>query len=106
MSETADKNRGSRKTRKGIVVSAKQNKTIIVEVLRHKSHPLFKKVIKIRKKFAVHDEKGEAKEGDVVLIQETRPLSKTKRWRLLEVISHTKTLQTAGEQYDTDADNT
>lgn len=97
MNETADKKRGLRKTRKGTVVSAKQNKTIIVEVITRKPHPVFKKVIKLKKRFAVHDEKGEAHEGDVVLIGETRPLSKTKNWRLLQIISQSKKVHISAE---------
>ncbi|HPN84256.1 MAG TPA: 30S ribosomal protein S17 [Victivallales bacterium] len=88
MSDVLVEKRGSRKERRGLVVSAKQNKTVIVETLRRKPHPLFKKIIKIRKKFAVHDEKGEAKVGDMVVIEETRPISKTKRWRLVKVLAH------------------
>ncbi len=97
MSETAEKARGARKQRRGTVVSAKQDKTIIVETVRRKPHPLFKKTIKIRRKFAAHDEKREAKEGDVVIIEETRPMSKTKRWRLVEIVSHGGKLIPAGE---------
>ena len=76
-----------RKTKVGIVVSAKMAKTIIVEVGRFREHPLYKKMIRLRKRFAAHDEAGEAKAGDLVRIQESRPYSATKRWRLVEVIS-------------------
>ena len=76
-----------RKTKVGVVVSAKMAKTIIVEVGRFREHPLYKKMIRLRKRFAAHDEKGEAKAGDLVRIQESRPFSATKRWRLVEVIS-------------------
>jgi small subunit ribosomal protein S17 len=62
-------------------------KTIIVEVGRFREHPLYKKMIRLRKRFAAHDEAGEAKAGDLVRIQESRPFSATKRWRLVEVIS-------------------
>ncbi len=79
--------RGNRKERVGEVVSDAQNKTIIVLVTRRTPHKLYKKVIKTKKKFAAHDENNEAKTGDTVRIVETRPLSKTKRWRLLEIIS-------------------
>jgi small subunit ribosomal protein S17 len=76
-----------RKTKVGVVVSAKMAKTIIVEVGRFREHPLYKKMIRLRKRFAAHDENGEAKAGDLVRIQESRPFSATKRWRLVEVIS-------------------
>ncbi len=81
----ADK-RANRKERIGEVISAKTAKTIIVRVERRYPHPKFKKVVTGYKKFYAHDEKSEAKVGDRVLIQETRPLSKTKRWRLVEVV--------------------
>ena len=73
--------------REGHVVSNKMQKTIIVEVTRLTEHPQFKKVIKRKVRYAVHDEKNESKIGDKVRIQETRPLSKTKRWRLVQVVS-------------------
>lgn len=79
--------RGHRKERVGVVVSDVQNKTIVVEVHRRTPHPLYKKVVKVRKKFTAHDENNDAKKGDTVRIAETRPLSKNKHWRLLEVIS-------------------
>ncbi|QQL45830.1 30S ribosomal protein S17 [Sulfuriroseicoccus oceanibius] len=80
--------RGLRKTRVGKVVSAKMDKTIVVEFTARVPHPKFKKIIKQSKKFYAHDEKGEAQLGDKVRIVETRPLSKLKRWRLVEVLSH------------------
>lgn len=79
--------RGHRKERVGVVVSDVQNKTIVVEVHRRTPHPLYKKVVKVRKKFTAHDENNDAKKGDTVRIAETRPMSKNKHWRLLEVIS-------------------
>ena len=79
--------RGHRKERMGTVVSDKQDKTIIVEVERRVAHPLYKKVVKTNKRYAADDQANEAKEGDKVTIIETRPLSKTKRWRLKEIIS-------------------
>jgi small subunit ribosomal protein S17 len=79
--------RGHRKERVGEVVSAKMAKTIVVRVERRFPHPQFKKVVTSSKKFYAHDEKGEAKPGDVVRIQETRPLSKTKCWRLVEIVA-------------------
>ena len=78
--------RGHRKEREGEVISNKMNKTIVVRVERRIPHPRFKKVITTYSKFYAHDEKNEAKIGDRVRIQETRPLSKTKSWRLMEVI--------------------
>jgi len=74
-----------RKIRMGIVVSDKMHKTIVVRVERLTHHPLYKKVIRKYKKFKVHDESNSAKAGDRVRIIETRPLSKDKRWRLLEI---------------------
>ncbi|HEY2953583.1 MAG TPA: 30S ribosomal protein S17 [Verrucomicrobiae bacterium] len=78
--------RGHRKERVGEVISAKMAKTIIVRVERRFPHPQFKKVVTQYKKFYAHDEKSEARPGDRVRIQETRPLSKTKCWRLMEVV--------------------
>ncbi len=81
-----DTARGNRKERVGEVISNKMAKTIIVRVERRFSHPRFKKVVTGYKKFYAHDEKNEARLGDRVRIEETRPLSKTKRWRLVEVV--------------------
>jgi len=78
--------RGHKKERLGEVVSNKMAKTIVVRVERRFPHPRFRKVVTAFKKFYAHDEKGEAKLGDRVRIQECRPISKTKRWRLLEVV--------------------
>jgi small subunit ribosomal protein S17 len=77
-----------RKTRVGVVVSDKMNKTIVVEVERRVPHPQFKKIIRKTSKFYAHDENEQAKVGDKVLIAETRPLSKLKRWNLEEVLKH------------------
>ncbi len=77
-----------RKTRVGKVVSDKMNKTIVVEVERRVPHPQFKKIIRRTSKFYAHDEQEQAKIGDKVLISETRPLSKLKRWNLEEVLKH------------------
>ncbi|MEW6534946.1 MAG: 30S ribosomal protein S17 [Candidatus Auribacterota bacterium] len=77
---------GRRKKRTGIVVSDKMDKTIVVQVERRISHPIYKKVIKVYQKFKAHDEQNEAKVGDLVAIDETRPLSKTKRWRLSGIL--------------------
>jgi small subunit ribosomal protein S17 len=78
--------RGQRKERSGEVISNKMAKTIVVRVERRFQHPQFKKVVTSYKKLYAHDEKSEAKVGDVVRIEETRPLSKLKRWRLVEVV--------------------
>jgi small subunit ribosomal protein S17 len=78
--------RTHRKERVGEVIANKMSKTIIVRVERRFPHPKFKKVVTGYKKFYVHDEKSEAKVGDRVRIQETRPISKTKRWRLVEIV--------------------
>jgi small subunit ribosomal protein S17 len=78
--------RAKRKERIGKVISNKMTKTIVVRVERRYSHPKFKKVVTGYKKLYVHDEKSEAKVGDRVRIEETRPLSKIKRWRLVQVV--------------------
>src|SRR6478672_12898549 len=78
--------RTHRKARTGEVISDKMEKTIVVRVERRFRHPKFKKVVTQYKKFYAHDEKREAKVGDRVLIAETRPLSKTKSWRLVQVV--------------------
>ena len=83
---TVTATRGNRKERIGEVISNKMTKTIVVRVERRFPHPRFKKVVTGYKKFYVHDEKAEAKVGDTVRIEETRPLSKLKRWRLVEVL--------------------
>jgi len=78
---------GKRKTKVGRVVSDKMDKTIVVSVERRTRHPLYKRVVRMTTKFSVHDELNQAKIGDTVLIEESRPLSRTKRWRLIEVTS-------------------
>lgn len=80
--------RGLRKTRIGVVVSDKMTKTIVVEEVRRVPHPRFSKIVKLSKKLHVHDENEEAKVGDKVMVMETRPLSKSKRWRLIKVLAH------------------
>jgi len=85
--EETEVSRGNRKSRVGVVVSDVQSKTIVVEVVRRTPHKRYKKVVKSRARYAAHDEKNEAKVGDTVRIGETRPLSKNKRWRLIEIIS-------------------
>ena len=76
----------TRKTLMGLVVSNKMNKTVVVQVERKFTHPKFKKVVKSTSKYSAHDEKNECCLGDFISICETRPLSKTKRWRLVEII--------------------
>lgn len=80
------KKRGQRKERVGQVISSRMAKTIVVSVERRFPHAKFKKIITRFKKLYAHDEKSEAKAGDTVRIQETRPLSKLKRWRLVEIV--------------------
>src|SRR5438105_8433851 len=82
----AQADRANRKERVGEVIANKMTKTIIVRVERRFPHPKFKKVVTGYKKLYAHDEKNEAKVGDRVRIEETRPLSKTKRWRLVQVV--------------------
>ena len=79
--------RGSRKTRVGEVISSSMNKTIVVLSVTRVPHPKFGKIVKQQKKFYAHDEENKAKNGDTVRIMETRPLSKLKRWRLVEIFS-------------------
>ena len=79
--------RNQRKTRVGVVVSDKSDKTIIVKVQRQVAHSKYDKIIRCNKKYSAHDEKNDCNTGDTVKIMETRPLSKTKRWRLCQVIS-------------------
>src|SRR3954453_12773808 len=86
------KPQGRRKERTGEVISNKMTKTIVVRVERRFQHARFKKVVTSYKKFYAHDEKNEAKPGDRVRIEETRPLSKLKRWRLVQVVSKAETL--------------
>ena len=82
--------RNLRKTRVGKVVSNKMDKTIVVAVEDHVKHPLYNKIVKRTYKLKAHDEKNDAKIGDTVRVMETRPLSKDKRWRLVEVIERAK----------------
>ena len=80
--------RGLRKERVGQVVSTKMNKTAVVETTTRVPHPRFGKIVKQIKRFYVHDEESKAQVGDTVRIMETRPLSKLKRWRLVEIVRH------------------
>ena len=82
--------RNLRKTRIGVVTSNKMNKTITVAVERKVKHPIYGKFVKKTTKFHAHDEKDECGMGDIVKIMETRPLSKTKRWRLVEIVEKAK----------------
>jgi small subunit ribosomal protein S17 len=82
--------RGLRKERIGIVTGTKMNKSIVVSVEAREKHPMYGKFIKKTKKFMAHDEKNECGMGDTVKIMETRPLSKLKRWRLVEIIEKAK----------------
>ena len=91
MSETSEQQK-NRKEREGEVVSDKMDKTIVVRVDRRFRHPLYKKVLTRSKKFYAHDAEGTAKTGDVVKIRETRPLSKLKRWELVEVVRQAATV--------------
>ncbi|MCX6496193.1 MAG: hypothetical protein RLZZ218_78 [Actinomycetota bacterium] len=88
VTETLD--RGDRKSRRGYVVSDKMNKTIVVEVEDRVKHPLYGKVIRRTTKIKAHDEGNTAGIGDLVVIHETRPLSATKRWRLVEIVEKAK----------------
>jgi small subunit ribosomal protein S17 len=90
MTSTPINARGHRKERVGEVIETKMAKTIIVSVKRRYQHTKFKKIITAYNKFYVHDEKGEAKAGDQVRIQETRPISKLKRWRLVQVLERSQ----------------
>jgi small subunit ribosomal protein S17 len=83
---------GRRKQVVGAVVSDRMHKTIVVEVVRKRSHPFYGRVVSKAKKFYAHDEKNEAHVGDVVRLEETRPLSKLKRWRLKEIVRRTALL--------------
>ncbi len=93
MSEAATQQapaRGRRKVRLGTVVADKMNKTVIVQVGSSKAHRLYRKTVQQRSRFKVHDEKNECGVGDLVRITETRPLSKEKRWRVLEIVEKAK----------------
>ena len=88
MPATTETRDNLRKKRTGIVLSNKMQKTIVVQIKRKALHPLYGKVIEKAAKFKVHDEKNQAQIGDRVRIEETRPISKDKRWRLIEIMSH------------------
>jgi small subunit ribosomal protein S17 len=82
--------RNLRKTRVGMVTSDKMDKTIVVAVVEHVRHPLYKKIVKRTYKLKAHDENNECKPGDKVRVMETRPISKDKRWRLVNIIEKAK----------------
>lgn len=87
MTEQATSTRGHRKTRQGTVVSDKMDKTIVVQIDKVVMHPVYKKFVRQRVKYKVHDERNEARAGDTVLIEECRPMSRHKRWRM-KAITH------------------
>ena len=82
--------RNLRKTRTGKVISNKMDKTIVVAIEEHVKHPLYKKIVKDTYKLMAHDENNECNIGDIVKVMETRPLSKDKRWRLVEIVEKAK----------------
>jgi small subunit ribosomal protein S17 len=86
MADMSNNERGSRKVRVGTVLSDKMEKTVVVGVERRVAHPVYGKNVVRTKKFYAHDEDNQARQGDVVRIVETRPLSKQKRWRVVEVV--------------------
>ena len=96
MAETTTKQQSRRSTKIGQVVSTKMAKTIVVETVMKKSHPLYRRVVAKTKKFYAHDENNTARVGDFVEIEETRPMSRLKRWRLKNVIQKAKLV--AGEE--------
>lgn len=90
MSEVKTEERNLRKTRRGYVVSDKMDKTVVVEVEERKMHPLYGKVMRSSARIKAHDEENTAGVGDLVRIMETRPLSATKRWRVVEILERAK----------------
>jgi len=82
--------RGARKVRTGLVVSDKMQKTVVVQIDRRVPHPVYGKMVTRSKRLKAHDEENSAKQGDTVRIQETRPLSKDKRWRVVEIIERAR----------------
>lgn len=93
MAETTEQNteaRAARKVREGLVVSDKMDKTAVVAVVRLNRHPLYGRVQRVTTKFKAHDENNECKVGDRVRIMETRPISKHKNWRILEIVERAK----------------
>lgn len=95
---------GKRKTKTGRVVSDRMEKTIVVSVERLARHPIYNRVVRVTRKFAAHDELDEARVGDTVTIEESRPLSATKRWRLVRVVSRageTRPAEIVAEEVET-----
>jgi len=90
MPEATTNARNDRKVREGIVASTKMDKTIVVRVVDRVRHPLYDKTLQRTKRLYVHDEQNDAKEGDRVRVAETRPMSKQKRWRLVEVLERAR----------------
>jgi small subunit ribosomal protein S17 len=90
MTDTSTKQRGERKVRQGRVISTAMDKTVVVEIQRTTTHPLYRKIIKRTEKLLAHDETNDVNTGDRVRVAETRPLSKRKRWRVVEVIERAK----------------
>src|SRR5579859_617604 len=101
MAETTSAKQSTRSTKIGQVVSTKMHKTIVVQTIIKKSHPLYRRVVAKAKKFYAHDENNTARVGDFVEIEETRPMSKLKRWRLKNVIQKAKLV--AGEEAAVDS---
>jgi small subunit ribosomal protein S17 len=83
-------NRASRKTRVGLVVSDKMEKTVVVSIERRVQHPVYGKMVRRTKRLKAHDENNDAKTGDTVRIMETRPMSKDKRWRVVEIVERAR----------------
>jgi small subunit ribosomal protein S17 len=90
VSETSSTDRNRRKVRTGVVVSDKMDKTVLVRIDHSFRHPLYQKIVKRSSKLAAHDEQNDAHQGDTVRVMETRPLSRTKRWRVVEVVERAK----------------
>jgi small subunit ribosomal protein S17 len=90
MADETTESRAARKVREGVVVSTKMDKTVVVAVVERVRHPRYAKFVQRTKKLYVHDEANDARTGDRVRVQETRPLSKLKRWRVVEVLERAK----------------
>jgi small subunit ribosomal protein S17 len=90
VSQSESQSRGRRKARTGVVVSDAMDKTVVVRIASQVRHPLYGKIVRRSTKLHAHDEQFEAKVGDTVRIMETRPLSKTKRWRVVEIVERAK----------------
>jgi small subunit ribosomal protein S17 len=88
--ESTTKTRAARKVREGVVVSTKMDKTVVVAVVERVRHPRYAKFVQRTKKLYVHDETNDTRQGDRVRVQETRPISKLKRWRIVEVLERAK----------------